>query len=63
MEDIRKYNIRSIVIALIGILCIVWMFVGSSLNLSFCDDDFYGPVGVSLIIFGIARIFFRTFVN
>ncbi len=63
MEDIKKYNIRSIIIILIGILCMVWMFVGTSLNLPLCDDDFYGPVGISLILFGIARIFFRTFVK
>ncbi|GEM_PF-6558584 len=63
MEDIRKYNIRSIIMILIGLLCIAWMFIGANLNLPYSDDDFYGPIGVSIIIFGITRIFFRTLVK
>lgn len=63
LEDIRKYNIRSIIIAVIGALMLIWMFVASKYNLGYCDDEFFGPLGLSLVIFGIVRIFFRTFMR
>ena len=63
MTDIRKYNLRSIIIMVVGVLMLLWMFIGSQFNMPYCDDELLGPLGISLIIFGIARIFFRTFVQ
>ena len=60
MNQLRKYNIISLGLLVLGVVLLVWMYVGSELNLSYCEDDFLGPLGLSLILFGLGRLFFRT---
>ncbi len=61
MKDVRNYQIRSIWISAIGAVMIVLSFtVGYDIGL---DDDFWAPIGISMVIFGLARLFFRTMVK
>ena len=60
MNQLRKYNIISLGLLVLGVVLLVWMYVGSELNLPYCEDDFLGPLGLSLILFGLGRLFFRT---
>ena len=60
MKEIRNYNIRSVIIASVGALMILWVMIEQYIDIPNIDDDIFVPLGISLILFGVARIFFRT---
>ncbi|MBR1861542.1 MAG: hypothetical protein IJ796_06755 [Lachnospiraceae bacterium] len=60
MKEIRNYNIRSIIIAGLGVLMILWVMIEQYIDVPKIDDDVFVPLGISMILFGLARFFFRT---
>ena len=62
-ENLKRYNIFSIAFIILGIALILYIFLAYSVLPLPGDDDILIPLGISFILYGIARFFFRTFIQ
>ncbi len=61
--NLKRYNTFSIAYIVLGIALILYIVLAYSVIPLPGDDDILVPLGISFIVYGIARFFLRTFIQ